>query len=317
MVHVNATLRSYFWVLHLFLIAVAAYLLADIANLFIASYLEESILIPRASLSQREREVKTTAGGMDYRSIIRGNLFDPTMGLFIPAPPVVRQAPLLQPVVVPPPVVVPKIPLNIRLIGTVVGADNPAYAVIEDRTTRRQTLYRVGDFLLEDAKITKIDRNRVLILRGEEEVVFDLSGVSSSDSSDVVPSVRPVAAPSPTPYRGGGGGIRQMGRDRWMLDRAEIDDAIAHLPELLTKARVVPNFTDGKPDGFRIFAIREDSIYAKIGLQNGDILKRVNDIDVRNPQNFLQVFEQLKNEPRIAIELVRNNKEERFDYNIQ
>ncbi len=313
MVHVNAAFRSYFWVLHLLWIAVGAYLLADISNLFIASSLEESMAIPRASLRRRERVVKIAASGLDYRSITRDSLFDPTMGIVAPvvsAPRVVSLPPPV--VVVPPPVIVPKVPLNVRLIGTVVSPDNPSYAVLEDGRTRRQFLYRVGDFLLEDAKITRIDRNRVLISRGTEEIVLDLSGTTSSDSgSTVPPAAVPASIPSP------GGAIRQLGKDRWVMDRSEVDYAVAHLPELLTKARVVPNFTDGKPDGFRIFAIREDSIYAKIGLQNGDILKRVNDIDVRNPQNFLQVFEQLKGEKRITIDLVRNNSEERFDYSIK
>jgi general secretion pathway protein C len=204
------------------------------------------------------------------------------------------------------------------LIGTVVSAEGPSqsYAVIEDGRTRRQYIYRIGDFLLPDAKLTHIYRTRVIISRGDEEevLVTALSGLKGGTTS------APAPAPStavPPRERAEDGGVRQVSKDRWVMDREEVDDAIAHLPELLTKARVVPNFTDGKPDGFRIFAIREDSLYAKIGLQNGDILRRVNNIDVGNPQNFLQVFERLKGEENIRIDLIRNNKEETFDYNIR
>ncbi|MBI3359421.1 MAG: hypothetical protein HY037_07595 [Nitrospirae bacterium] len=317
----SATFRSYFWILNLVFIVMGAYLLADTANFFVASRLEELISSPRGRQAMSRGGVAPTSTARDYRSIIRRNLFDsgipdPVPVKYIP-PPILLPPPLPPPVPVPVP---PKVPLNMTLIGTVVSTEGPAhsYAVIEDGRTRRQYIYRIGDFLLQDAKLVQIYRTRVVIARGEEEevLVTDLSGKKEDNTH--APSVPKGIIPPPTSRdRPAGAGIRQVSRDRWVMDREEVDEAIAHLPELLTKARVVPNFTEGKPDGFRIFAIREGSLYAKIGLQNGDILRRVNGVEVGNPQNFLQVFEQLKGEQNIKIDLVRNNKEESFDYNIE
>jgi len=102
-----------------------------------------------------------------------------------------------------------------------------------------------------------------------------------------------------------------------VIDRREIENAVDNLPQLMAKARLIPNINDGKPDGFRIFAIMEGSLYAKIGLQNGDILHRVNGVDVKDPQNLLKVFEQLKDESAIVVDLVRNNQKETFNYEIR
>ena len=93
--------------------------------------------------------------------------------------------------------------------------------------------------------------------------------------------------------------------------------ALENLPQLLTKARVVPNFTDGKPDGFKIFSIVPDSLYAKIGLQNGDVLQQINGVEIKNPENFMRVFQQLKDEPNIAIDFMRNNHRESYAYEIR
>ncbi len=328
--HFSAIFRPYLWVVHLVLIATGAYFLADISNFFIADRLHTSMgARPKfqPSVNQGPELAFASLRGVSYSSIIQKNIFDPTMGIFIPPPPppaIVRPPVFVPPpVFTPPPVVVPKVPLNVRLIGTVIRIDSPSYAVIQDNRTSKQLIYRVGDFLLEDAKIILIERNKVVISRGEDEKVIleiSLSGVASSRSemlpqSHQQPAPQPVAVPAP--MRPPAGGIRQIGEARWLMDRSEVDYAVAHLPELLTKARVVPNFTDGQADGFRIFAIQEDSVYARIGLQNGDILKRVNQIDVRNPQNFLQVFQQLKDESRITIDLVRNSEEKTFDYTIR
>ena len=302
-----------------------AYLLADTANFFVASHLEESISSPKPNQVKNKDGGHNTTAFMarDYGSIIRRNIF----GSGIPDAVPFKFVPISLPPSLPPPppvaeIVPPKVPLNMTLIGTVVSAEGPAesYAVIEDGRTRKQYMYRIGDFLLQDAKLVQIFRTRVIISRGDEEevLVTALSGLKGSTTKNPpiapAPSMLPPAIPR---ERSSDGGVRQVSKDRWVMDREEVDDAIAHLPELLTKARVVPNFTDGKPDGFRIFAIREDSLYNKIGLQNGDVLRRVNNIDVGNPQNFLEVLERLKGEENIRIELVRNNKEESFSYNIR
>jgi general secretion pathway protein C len=307
--------------LNLGFIVIGAYLLADIANFFVASRLEGTITSEKLSQTIYQDNAKHVLVARDYGSIFRRNIFDsgipdPVPVKYIPPPPMPLPPPLPPPVAVVP----PKAPLNMTLIGTVVSADGPShsYAVIEDGRTRRQYIYRIGDFLLQDAKLVQIYRTRVVISRGEDEevLVTSLSGLKGG----TVPAtpVPQSMIPPPIPReRSLLGGVRQVSKDQWVMDREDVDDAIAHLPELLTKARVVPNFTDGKADGFRIFAIREDSLYANIGLQNGDILRRVNNIEVGNPQNFLQVFEQLKDEENIKIDLVRNNKEETFHIDIR
>jgi len=103
-----------------------------------------------------------------------------------------------------------------------------------------------------------------------------------------------------------------------VLDKREVEAALDNLPLLLTKARVVPNLgPDGKNNGFRIVSISPSSFYEKIGLQNGDILQRINGIDVRDPATFMRIFTQLKTEPSISLDLLRNNRKESFTYEIR
>ena len=74
--------------------------------------------------------------------------------------------------------------------------------------------------------------------------------------------------------------------------------------ELATQARLSPAFKDGRP-GFRLFAIRPDSIYAKLGIQNGDFIKRVNGNDLTSPERLLELYSKLRDASRIEIELDR------------
>jgi type II secretion system protein C len=300
--------KSYFWVLHLAMIAVGAYFMADMVNLVVGSQLEAAIDLPRKGehLSGKATPV-ALRGNSDYRSIVEGNIFNSKMRGKQPEPESFQEAA--------PEESLPKAPLSMTLIGTAVGSGGASYAIIEDIKTKEQLLYRVGDLLLDDSKVAKITRNRVEIRRGSEVEVLEVS----LNPEETKPGAQPLPAPAAqvTPKGLPGNNVRQVSRNRWILDRREVESAVDNLPQLLTKARIIPNFTDGKPDGFRIFAITEDSLYSKIGLQNGDILHRVNGIEVKDPSNFMKVFEQLKDEASITVDLVRNNQKETFGYEIR
>ena len=57
--------------------------------------------------------------------------------------------------------------------------------------------------------------------------------------------------------------------------------------------------------------------YERIGLKNGDVIQRINGVEVKDPQTFMQVFNQLKDESSITMDLMRNNQKESFSYEIR
>jgi general secretion pathway protein C len=83
------------------------------------------------------------------------------------------------------------------------------------------------------------------------------------------------------------------------------------------QARIVPAFKDGVSTGFKLFSIRPDSIYSKIGVQNGDVIRRINGYDLNSPEKALEVYSKLKEANRIDIELERSGSVVRKTYNIR
>ena len=67
----------------------------------------------------------------------------------------------------------------------------------------------------------------------------------------------------------------------------------------------------------RLFAIRRDSLYEKLGLKNGDILTAVNENNLSDPSQALKIFEQLKNERSINVKLERNGENKDLHYAIR
>jgi general secretion pathway protein C len=285
--------KRYFWVVHFLFLPMGAYLVADMINLVVGSRLEASL---KPIGEEKALALPSAVSGINYLDIIEGNIFNAKMRGKQEGTTSVPQAEAIQ---VPPP------DLRVILIGTVVGEGGNSYAIIENQVTHEQSLYRLGESIDNQVKIMKIDRVEVVLLMGDTQRSLRL--YLDEEGSGVAPM---GARTQQT-------GIVNVTTNQWILDRQEITMALDNLPQLLTKARVVPNFSAGKPDGFRIFSIVPDSFFSKIGLQNGDVLQRINGVEVKDPENFMKVFQQLKGEASVTLDLVRNNQKQTFAYEIR
>ena len=290
------------WVgIHLVVLTAGAYVAADLVNLLIARQLEASIRVDDRAPGDAPRAVsRVLPDPAAYARILEGNLFNPAL-----------RGPALPPVVEAPPPIAP-LDVQMTLVGTGEVEDAPSFAVIEDRITREQRVYRVGDVVKDGVVLAKVQRNQIVLRLGAQQQVLTLYTDGTEDVASGAGAPR-----APGDVAAVTGGVRQVQANRWVLDKQEVSAALENLPQLLTKARVIPNFSDGKPDGFKIFSIAPDSLYAKIGLQNGDVLQQINGVEIKDPENFMRVFQQLKDETNIALDFVRNNRRESFAYEIR
>jgi type II secretion system protein C len=286
--------RHYLLFLHFLILPVAAYLVADMINLVIGNRLE-------ASVKPLEREfpsvLSSPTSRRNYSDIIQGNIFNPVQRDEVEELPVLRieSTPA------------PAADLRVKLVGTVVRQDGISYAVIEHQMTREQQLYRLGDLIEGQAEIVSIDRDGVVLKMGGTQRhlwLYEEEGTTPGSAA-----MAKAIAPE--------GGFVKVTSNQWVLDREDISAALDNLPRLLTKARVVPNFAGGKPNGFRVFSIVPNSFFSKIGLQNGDVLQRINGIEIKDPENFMNIFQQLKGESSVTLDLVRNNQKHTFAYDIR
>ena len=77
---------------------------------------------------------------------------------------------------------------------------------------------------------------------------------------------------------------------------------------IIQKARLVPNTTDNQMNGFKIFAIDQSSLLAKIGLKNGDIITKVNDVSLKQPEQGFTLYQAFQDEREVLIHLLRKGK---------
>jgi hypothetical protein len=84
--------------------------------------------------------------------------------------------------------------------------------------------------------------------------------------------------------------------------------------DFMNSARIVPSFKDGVAQGFKLFAIRPDSFYARLGLLNGDTVRRINGFEITTPERGLELYAQLKDAKELRVDIERRGTPMRLDF---
>ena len=112
------------------------------------------------------------------------------------------------------------------------------------------------------------------------------------------------------------GRINRVDDFTYEIERSLLDELLANPAKMARGARVVPSIKNGKPAGFKLYAIRPTSIYARIGLRNGDTITAVNGIDLTTPDKALEVYEKVKTASTVAVSITRRGKQIRLLYHL-
>lgn len=225
--------------------------------------------------------------------------------------------------------------LRLKLWGVVVHDDGSSYCVIEDLTTRQQQLYGIDDTVASVARVKAVEWDKVVLERDGRDEILELEKPVTAGTANMAAAAvnapqpmnraarraragvvdRPGAAGVEAPVDSGG--IKMVAEGEYEIERAELDAALDNMNQLITQVRAVPHFQGGQSTGFRLFAIRQNSLFDRIGLRNGDIIKRVNGTDVSDASKALGLFQNLRNERQVAVELIRNKEDKTLSYSFR
>src|SRR5438128_5190983 len=205
---------------------------------------------------------------------------------------------------------------RLRLWGVALDG-REARAVIEDAATHHQDLYRVGD-VIGGARVAAIDWDRVTFARAGREETLELVSPDAAAGTEAAPagdSDESRSAATDHPARDER--IRRTSENAFVVDRRELDGAADNMSALLTQASAIAELRDGRPAGFRLFQIRSDSLFTRLGLQDGDVVQRVNGRAIADPAALLGFLARLKTEPRVALDIVRGDAPRTLVYELR
>ena len=295
-------IRKYFWAVHLCFVALVALLAAKTVNLFFEAAIAPAPSAPTGRGASRVAQAEAPAA-LDLPKLAQlTNL---------PLPVAETEEEAQKPDMSAEPV---RTSLRLKLLGTLVST-LPSWSIgsILDLNNQKSSTLMVGD-RVQNAEVLSVERDRVIIANNGRREYIGAEGGDGAPQPPPIATTRPVSEPGGNAY---GAGIKALDENNYEVPRTEVDKALANLNDLAMQARIVPAFKDGQAEGFKLFSIRPDSLYSKIGIVNGDVIKRINGFEMNSPEKALEVYTKLKDANRIDIEVDRNGQSLRKTYNVR
>ena len=305
-------LRKYLWAIDLAVIALCAMFGARATATIIESGLTRGLPPPARRAARPMTAVNTTIYSKQTDEILKRNMFCST------CPPILGgKDPVVAPVDPPP----QRSALPIRLLA-IMYAPPPvppqwSMAILRDNDEKYAGPYAVGSKIRE-ATITDIQETRVWLEVNGRKEYLDLIDKGPGPTVGAAPAPATPAAPAGDPLMAEmEKGVKKITENNYEVQRGTVDSLLSNMSVLSRAARIVPEIKDGKAAGFRMFSVRPDGPFAKIGFQNGDVISAINGLDMSSPDKALEVYTKLRSASHLSVAMERNGQKITKEYSIR
>ncbi|HEX2138105.1 MAG TPA: type II secretion system protein GspC [Woeseiaceae bacterium] len=222
----------------------------------------------------------SAAGGVDVQAIAAAHLFG-------------RADPAAAPTAAPPPQEVhedlAETRLNLSLRGTIAATEGEGSMAIIAAQGRDETVYAISDTVLPGTTLHAVYPDRVILNRGGALEALKLPKEFPEGGPTVRRSVPTTTeAPDPTPS------IQQV-----------VTQNVTKLADVI---RPTPYFVGGEQQGYRVYPGRDRKQFAALGLRPGDLIKSVNGASLTDPQQAMEIFQNLGSADQVTVTVERNGQ---------
>ncbi len=199
--------------------------------------------------------------------------------------------------------------LKVKLLGTVVA--NPesfSSALIADEEDPFPKGYSIGDKLY-DREVVKIEKKRVT-LRGPDGKI---EVITVDDEMEVNPPSSVASTEGE-----GEGGVEASGENRFTVSKDLFDKYINDVESISRMGRaLLHRGPDGEFDGYRLSAIRRNTLADQLGIKNGDIIHSVNGEGLSSVQAAMNAYNTMKTQSNFCFEITRRGSPMELCYDVR
>jgi len=201
--------------------------------------------------------------------------------------------------------------LPLTLVGTVV-LTNPEKSIanIEVKSKNQVVAVMVGHDIDTLAKLKKVERNKAIFLNnnnGRMEYIENKPTTKLAFSGAAAPEVS-VAK----------GDVKQIAPNHYKLQRASLLRHTQDLSKLLMQASTTARKkSNGEIECYVLTSFQPDSVFADLGVQQGDCIKSVNGEPIDSPAKAMEIYNALKNANTIKITVESDGRDIEKEYNIE
>ena len=185
-------------------------------------------------------------------------------------------------------------------LSGVIAAKNmsSSIAVLKNLDTGKTVIRKVGESIF-DMELTHVFQDGIILKKGEK-IFWLLLEKSLHFKTDLETLKRSkghekVALENNLPKR--------------EFDRAEVMERAERERALIIKdTSVIPNYVNGKIDGFKVTGLPKTGIASEVGIQKGDVIKEVNGMKLNSLSALVMLYSKISVEERYEVLIERDKK---------
>ncbi len=200
--------------------------------------------------------------------------------------------------------------LPLKLKGVIYGgASDSSLVLLESTATRETDSFVLGESVPGNARISDISRDRVYFVKNGCPQYLEVEQPEVAKRREADPSRR--SARTSTASVGSDLDYSEEGFERrgeeinvtkqWIEQAVTLDFA-----KTLQDAKASPNMVGGQVKGFVLTQIRSDSVYEKMGFENGDVVRSINGIELNDAARAIQTLQAMRTEANLEVTYERN-----------
>jgi len=230
-----------------------------------------------------------------------------------PPPPVIEQPIEVAPPPPPPP---PPLALSINVVAIFDMGKGKGFVTINERGNRTTTILSSGE-TYKSVKLLKVFSKYALFEEDDTEYKIELNSAATVERQKAVtnqatPSVQPVSAPQTSQTEQ----IQQVG-NKTVVKKDLLEEYTKNSDKIWRDISLKENLTNGKIDGFTINKIKRGSNFEKLGLKSGDILKSVNNVELKSYDDAMKIYKKVGNMSALNMKIIRGNETMELGYEIK
>lgn len=197
---------------------------------------------------------------------------------------------------------------NINLLAIFhIGRDG-GFVTVQERGKTTTQILAIGE-TIKGYTLKKVFFNYAIFVKNSKEYRLSLRGDDKKLKFEVVRNQSSQQQRNDN--------IKQIDEDKIAVKRNHINSYIKDVSKIWKDISIRENLSKGMIDGFKIEHVRRNSDFEKLGLQDNDIIKSINNIELRSYNDAFKLYNQFNNTKRLNIKILRNNKEVEINYEIE
>lgn len=220
----------------------------------------------------------------------------------------------------------PRCSVQIKVVG-LFASDDPDWAFAAVEANNKTQVVHVGE-TIQDHKVNDISWKYLFLGQGGSSTSCyldiwqeEIPGVKKAPAAGKVsagpPKAENIFEKKKTFQHLLNSSISDVSPTEKNIDRELVDYIMQNKQMLMQSGRVLPNIENEEINGFKVYGIRKTSLWGKLGVLNGDIIKSVNGVAFTGPDSVLQAFGSLQDSDHLIFNVTRRGKGVNLDFNIK